>query len=92
MFKVLVADKMAEEGLKVLRDHALFEVDVKLKLSPEELVACIADYDVLLVRSDTKATAAVIEAGKKLKVIGRAGVGLDNVDLDAATRRGIIVM
>lgn len=92
MFKVLVADKMADEGLQVLRDHAQFEVDIKLKLSPEELVAAIPEYDVLLVRSDTKATPAVIEAGKKLKVIGRAGVGLDNVDIDAATRRGIIVM
>jgi len=69
MFKVLVADKMAEEGLQVLGDHSEFEFDVKLKLPPDDLVKVIADYDVLLVRSDTKATAEVIEAGKKLKII-----------------------
>jgi D-3-phosphoglycerate dehydrogenase len=88
--KVLIADKLAEEGIKILRPHA--EVDVKTELKPEELVAIIGDYEALLVRSQTKVTAEVIQAGKKLQVIGRAGVGVDNIDLDEATQRGIVVV
>ncbi len=92
MYKVLVSDALSEEGLKVLKDEKELQVDVKLKLPPEELKAIIKDYDALVVRSSTKVTKDIIEAATKLKVIGRAGVGLDNVDAEAASKRGIIVM
>ncbi len=88
--KVLIADAIAEEGINILRPHA--EVDVKTGLKPEELIAIIGDYDALIVRSQTKVTAKVIQAGKKLQVIARAGVGVDNVDVDEATQQGIIVV
>ncbi|MDH5696164.1 MAG: phosphoglycerate dehydrogenase [Dehalococcoidia bacterium] len=88
--KVLVSDPVSEEGIDMLRPHA--QVDVKTGLTPEELISIIGDYDALVVRSQTKVTAKVIEAGKKLKVIGRAGVGVDNIDVDQATRRGIVVV
>ncbi|MGD9394243.1 MAG: phosphoglycerate dehydrogenase, partial [Dehalococcoidia bacterium] len=88
--KVLIADKLAEEGIDILCPHA--EVDIKTGLKPEELMAIIGDYDALLVRSQTKVTADVIKAGKKLQVIARAGVGVDNVDIDEATQHGIIVV
>ncbi len=88
--KVLIAEKLPEEGIDILRPHA--EVDVKIDLDPEELIAIIGDYEALLVRSQTKVTAEVIQAGKKLQVIGRAGVGVDNIDLDEATQRGIVVV
>ncbi len=87
--KVLVSDPLAEEGLVILR--AAVDVDVKTDLKEEELIKIIGDYDALLVRSSTDVNAKVIEAGKKLKFIGRAGVGVDNIDMDAATRKGIIV-
>lgn len=92
MKKILVSDPLSEEGLKILRDSSEFEVDVKTELKPEELKSIIKEYDALVVRSATKVTKEVIEAGFKLKVIGRAGVGLDNVELEAATQKGIIVM
>ncbi len=88
--KILVADPIAEEGIQILRSHA--QVDVKAKLELEQLKAIIGDYDALIVRSQTKVGAEVIESGKKLKVIGRAGVGTDNIDVDAATRNGIVVV
>jgi D-3-phosphoglycerate dehydrogenase len=89
--KVLASDKIAESGLKKLRD-AGFEVDMKTGLPEEELVKIIPDYDALVVRSETKVTPKIIEAGKKLKIIARAGVGVDNVDLPSATKKGIIVV
>jgi D-3-phosphoglycerate dehydrogenase len=92
MFKILVSDSLSEEGLSVLKSSKEFMVDVKTGMKPDELKAAIGAYDALVVRSATKVTADVIEAGTKLKIIGRAGVGLDNVDLKAATARGIIVM
>lgn len=92
MYRVLVSDALSEEGLKVLKDEKELQVDVKLKLPPEELKTIIKDYDALVVRSGTKVTKDIIEAATKLKVIGRAGVGLDNVDAEAASKRGIIVM
>ncbi len=92
MFKILVSDALSEEGLKILKEVKEFEVDVKTGLPPEELKKIIKDYDALLVRSATKANKDIIDEASKLKVIGRAGVGLDNVDLDAATQKGIIVM
>jgi len=88
--KILVADSIAEEGLKFLRSNA--QVDVKTKLAPEQLEAIIGDYDALIVRSQTQVRAEVIELGKKLKVIGRAGVGIDNIDVESATRQGIVVV
>lgn len=89
--RVLVADPLSDEGLAVLRQGEL-EVDVRIGLSETELVDVIGDYDGLIVRSATRVTARVIEAARKLKVIGRAGVGVDNIDVDAATRRGIVVI
>lgn len=92
MFKILVSDSLSDEGLKILKDIKEFTVDVKTELKPEELKSVIKDYDALLVRSATKVTKDIIDAASKLKVVGRAGVGLDNVDLNAATQKGIIVM
>ncbi|MFA5388642.1 MAG: phosphoglycerate dehydrogenase [Candidatus Omnitrophota bacterium] len=92
MFKILVSDPLAQEGVDILKKVKEFQVDVKHKLPPEELKKIIKDYDALLVRSETKVTRDIIEAADNLKVIGRAGVGLDNVDLPAASKRGIIVM
>lgn len=88
--KVLIAEKLAANGIKLLEEAGLC-VDIKLGLSPDELVETIPEYDALIVRSATQASREVIAAGKKLKIIGRAGVGVDNVDVDAATERGIIV-
>ena len=88
--KVLVTEKLAEAGLARMRERGL-EADVKLKMSTEELIATIPDYDALIVRSATRVTREVIEAGKNLRIIGRAGVGVDNVDVDAATEAGVIV-
>ncbi|MCX7918656.1 MAG: phosphoglycerate dehydrogenase [bacterium] len=90
--KILVSDPLSEKGLEILKSEPGIEVDVKPKMSKEELLACIGNYDALVVRSETKVTKEVIEAGKNLKLIGRAGVGLDNVDVEAASKRGIIVM
>jgi len=90
MMKVLVADPIAEEGIQVLRSSV--QVDIKTKLEIEQLKAIIGDYDALIVRSQTKVGAEVIQSAKKLKVIGRAGVGIDNIDVDAATRNGIVVV
>jgi D-3-phosphoglycerate dehydrogenase len=84
--KVLVRETIADAGLELLR--AKFDVDVDLASPLEDI---LGDYDALVVRSATKVTAAVIASGTQLKVIGRAGVGVDNVDVDAATRRGIVV-
>ncbi|MBN1690520.1 MAG: phosphoglycerate dehydrogenase [Dehalococcoidia bacterium] len=88
--KVLVADPLAPEGMESLK--AKTEVDVKLGLKPDELISIIGGYDALIVRSETQVTADVIAAGKKLQIIARAGVGLDNVDITAATEQGIMVV
>ena len=90
--KILVSDPLAEEGITILNKEKGFQVDVKPKLSPEELKKIIPEYTALIVRSQTKVTKDVIKCAKKLKYIGRAGVGLDNVDVDAASKNGIIVM
>jgi len=88
--RILVADPVAEEGVDLLR--SVGEVDVRTGLPAEKLLASIGAYDALVVRSETKVTRQVIQAGKKLQVIGRAGVGVDNIDLDAATERGVVVV
>ncbi len=88
--RILVADQLAEDGLERLRQ--LGTVEVRTSLSELELVAEIPSYDALLVRSQTQVTEAVLEAGKRLRVVGRAGVGVDNIDVAAATKRGILVV
>jgi D-3-phosphoglycerate dehydrogenase/(S)-sulfolactate dehydrogenase len=90
--KVLVADEMSPEGLQTLRSAADLTVDVKVGLSPAALKAIVGEYDVLAVRSATKVTADVLEKPGRLKLIGRAGVGVDNIDVETATRKGIVVM
>src|SRR5829696_8808513 len=90
--KVLVADAISERGVSELGSGGLLDVTVQTGLKEEQLIEIIGEYSALVVRSATRATAKVIDAATKLKVIGRAGVGVDNVDVDAATRRGIIVM
>lgn len=88
--KILVSDKVSDQGVKILQE--VHEVDVRHGLTPEELIAAIPEYDALVVRSETKARKAVIEAAANLKVIGRAGVGVDNIDVQAATEKGIMVI
>ncbi len=88
--RVLIADPVAPEGIELLRRVA--EVDVKTGLPQDSLIATIPSYDALVVRSETKVTRPVIEAAERLQVVGRAGVGVDNIDLDAATERGIVVV
>jgi D-3-phosphoglycerate dehydrogenase len=89
--KVLISDNLAPIGAEILREAGL-EVDVKTGLPPEELIKIIPEYDGLIIRSATKVTADVIEAATSLRVVGRAGIGLDNVDIPAASKRGIVVM
>lgn len=90
--KVLVADPISERGVEELAAGGLLEVVVKTGLKEEELLKIIGEYSALVVRSQTKVTATLLGAAEKLRAIGRAGVGVDNVDVDAATRRGVIVM
>jgi D-3-phosphoglycerate dehydrogenase len=90
--RVLVSDNLGEIGIQMFQEAEGIDVDVKTGLPPEELKAIIGDYDALVIRSATKVTEDLLEAGKKLKVVGRAGIGLDNVDIPAATKRGVVVM
>ncbi len=89
--KVLISDNISSKCVEILKNAGL-EVDMKVGLKPEELKACIGDYHGLVIRSATKVTSDIISAAKNLKVIGRAGSGLDNVDKTAATKKGIVVM
>jgi D-3-phosphoglycerate dehydrogenase / 2-oxoglutarate reductase len=91
MPKVLIADKLSPQAIDVFKQRGV-QADVKTGLTPEELLSVIAEYDGLAVRSATKATPAVLKAGKNLKVVGRAGIGVDNVDIPAATAHGVVVM
>lgn len=90
--KILVTDSLAPQGLEVFKRSDGFEVDVRLGLKPDELKEICGDYDGWVIRSGTRITAELIAAARNLKVIGRAGVGFENVDVDAATQRGIVVM
>ncbi len=90
--KILISDSLSKEAVEILKKEKDFIVDVNTKLSPDELTKTIRDYDALIVRSATKVTKGVIDAAEKLKIIGRAGVGLDNVDLESASKKGIIVV
>ncbi len=92
MKKVLVSDKLAPEGVEIFINAPGIEVDVTTNLTPEELKGVIKNYDGLAVRSASKITADIIDNAEKLKVIGRAGIGLDNIDAPAASKRGIVVM
>jgi len=89
--KVLISDNLSEKGIEILKNAGL-DVDVKTGMSADELKACIGEYHGIVIRSATKMTADIIEAASSLKVIGRAGSGLDNVDKVAASKKGIVVM
>jgi D-3-phosphoglycerate dehydrogenase len=91
MPKVLISDSMSQRAAEIFRERGI-EVDVKTGLKPDQLKAAIDGYDGLAVRSSTKVTADILGAARKLKVVGRAGIGVDNVDVDAATARGVLVM
>lgn len=90
MFNILAADGIAKEGIELLKEN--FNVEVRDKISHEELLEIIPQFDALIVRSASKVTADVLERATNLKIIGRAGVGVDNIDVQAATERGIIVI
>ena len=90
MKKILAADGISPKGIELLQSE--FEVDVRDKISAEELLEVIGEYDALMVRSASKVTAEVIARADKLKIIGRAGVGVDNIDISAPTAKGIIVI
>jgi len=88
--KILITDGLGDNGLSILRASAI--VEEKPGISGAELVQVVSDYDALIVRGRTKVTAAVLDAAKKLKVVGRAGVGVDNIDLHAATQHNVTVV
>ena len=90
MVKILISDPIAPEGIDLLKAQA--EVDVKRGLKPQELMDVLGDYEALIVRSETQVTSEVIQAGERLQVIARAGIGVDNIDLKAATSMGIAVV
>jgi D-3-phosphoglycerate dehydrogenase len=92
VLKILVADPISDTGVQVLRASEGIDVEVRTGLDPEALLEIIADFDGLIVRSETKVTPALLARAARLKVVGRAGVGVDNIDLDAATSRGVVVM
>lgn len=90
--KILISDDLSDEAIQILKKEKGIRTESKAGISHEDLLDCIRDYHALIVRSRTKVTEDVIEAGKNLKVIGRAGVGVDNIDIEAATKSGIVVM
>ncbi|HEV2125544.1 MAG TPA: phosphoglycerate dehydrogenase [Chloroflexota bacterium] len=90
--RILIADKIDDAGIDLLRTTPEVDVTVQTGLAPEQLIETIGGFDALVVRSATKVTSAVLDAGRKLRVVGRAGVGVDNIDVEEATRRGIVVV
>ncbi|MDI7260725.1 MAG: phosphoglycerate dehydrogenase [Thermodesulfobacteriota bacterium] len=92
IIKILVSDPLSQRGLEILEKAKSIRYDLKPGLTPEELKKIVPEYDAIIIRSETKLKADIIEAANRLKVIGRAGIGLDNVDLSAATKKGIVVM
>src|SRR5690349_12204893 len=92
MPRVLVSDALSEQGLVILRQGEGLEIDYRPGLDEAALAAAIVGADALVIRSGSKVTARVIEAADKLRVIGRAGIGVDNVDVPAASKRGVVVM
>ena len=91
MSKVLISDKLSSRAAEIFHEHGI-EVDVRIGMSPDELKTVIGDYDGLAIRSATRVTSEILDAAGNLKVIGRAGIGIDNVDVDAATSKGVLVM
>ena len=91
MPKLLISDKLSPHAAEILQERGV-DVDVKTGLSPDELVGIIGDYEGLAIRSATKVTAEILAAATNLKVVGRAGIGVDNVDIPAATAKGVVVM
>lgn len=89
---ILIADDISARGVDLLREHPAVAVTVRIGLSPEALRAEIPRYQGLIVRSATRVTADLLDTASTLKIIGRAGIGVDNIDVQAATRRGIVVM
>ncbi len=92
MKKILISDKLADDGINFLNEQPDIQVHIQTGLSEDELCELIPEFDALLIRSGTTVTANVLKAAKKLKVVGRAGIGVDNVDVAAATEQGVIVM
>lgn len=92
MKKILISDKLAEDGVNFLNAQEGIQIHIQTGLDEDELCELIAEYDALLIRSDTQVTRRVLQRASKLKVVGRAGIGVDNVDLEAATEQGVIVM
>lgn len=92
MMKVLVSDNLGEAGIELFRQEDGIGVDIKVGMAPEELKRVVGDYDALVIRSATKVTADILSAASNLKVVGRAGIGLDNVDIPTATKCGVVVM
>ena len=91
--RVLIADRIAQEGIDLLRSQLPeAQIDVHLGLKPEQIRGIVGDYTALIVRSETQVTSEILAAAKKLKIVGRAGVGVDNIDIEAATRQGIMVV
>ena len=90
--RVLITDSLAPQGLERLRAYADLSIDIQIGLTPEELTSVIPPYEGLIIRSGTRVTKAAISAATTLRVIGRAGIGVDNVDVEAATKRGVVVM
>lgn len=90
--KILVSDPISNEGIKSLLEDEQFEVDIKTDLSEDDLINIIPEYEGLIVRSQTQVTNKIILAASNLKVIARAGVGVDNIDIDSATLKGILVI
>ena len=91
MPKVLISDKLSADASRIFRERGV-EVDEKVGMKPEELIGCVGNYDGLAIRSSTKVSEKVLAAATRLKVIGRAGIGVDNIDVSAATTRGVVVM
>ena len=90
--KILVSDPISEDGLQSILKHPEFDVDIQTDLSENDLVNMISTYDALIVRSQTQVTERIINAATNLKVIARAGVGVDNINIEAATLKGILVI
>src|SRR5262249_14775280 len=90
-FRILVCDPIADDGVEALRRDGA-DVEVRTGLRPDQLRASVDGYDALVVRSETKVTREIIEAAGSLQVVGRAGIGVDNIDLEAATEKGVVVV
>ena len=88
--RILVADALAEAGVEILRTEA--QVTVETGMSPQRLIETIPEYDALVVRSATRVSREVLEAGRRLRAVARAGVGVDNIDVDACSRQGVVVV